>query len=236
MDDEQENGEREADYERARGILPGLLKSGWWRECALASVAALLLAYVLVSSWRSSSQLSECKAEKQTGWVVVLDANGDRLGVPAVSAAEWRLTDGMVAEKLVRVVRCLRGLDPVPKVVSACWRESAPLFFGAESVAKFEAYNKARFPTVDAILQQQARESIVITGEVWDKPEPDAPSRFWMRWVETHRLRTGELQTPEAWSVTFDVELVPVGKTAVDSGLRIIRWGDWRRVASKGGA
>lgn len=217
---------REESYKRAQEMLPGLLGSGRRREVFLSALAAVAVLYAFVSGWRASTQLAACKAEKQQGWVVVLDGNGKRVDVPVVSADEWRLADPLVVPILGRTTQCLRGLDPVPKVVSACWKEASQLFYGDEAVKRFEAFAKERIPNVDAILQAQAREEITVDIESWDKPDPlSVPGRFWLRWTETHKPRVGQV-TKETWSGTYEVELTPMQKVG-GPPLRIVRW-NWR--------
>lgn len=218
--------DREESYRRAREMLPGLLGSGRRREVALWTFAGISLLYAFVSGWRSSTQLASCKAEKQQGWVVLLDGKGERVNLPVVSADEWAPSDPLVVEKLVKTLQCLRGLDPVPKVVTSCWQASAKLFYGDTAVKQFDAFAKERIPSADAILQAQMREEIVVSIESWDKPDKQAlPGRFWVRWTETHKPRVGQI-TQETWSGTFDVELVPMTKLD-DPPLRIVRW-SWR--------
>lgn len=216
----------ESRYERARAVLPGLLGDGRARERFLAGLLVASLFYVAVSSWRASGQLAECKQEKQQGFVVVINGKGEQIEADVVGAAEWKLADGMVVERLVRTVRCLRGMDPNPKVVSDCWKEQSPLFSGSEAVNKFDDFQKSRIPTVDAILQWQQREEIIVNVESYDKPFASAPNRFWLKWTEKHVVKSGQSFT-ETWSGTFDVELTPIEKrSGRGMGMRIVRW-DW---------
>lgn len=214
----------ESRYERARNTA--LLGSSVPRERFLAALLVAALVYIGATAWQSTKTLAECKQEKQQGWVVVLDKQGEQVDVQAVSAAEWRLADGMVVERLARTVRCLRGLDANPKVVVDCWKEASPLFFGTEAVDKFEGFQKARVPNVDAVLQWQTREEVVVSIESYDKPDTSAPNRFWLRWTEKHVPRVGPVVT-ETWSGKFDVELTPIEKrSGRGMGMRIVRW-DW---------
>lgn len=234
-DDDDETEDREPVYARNRAMLPGLLQLGKTREFIAYGFMAAALAYAGASRWQTSSQLSACKAEKQAGWVVVLDAHGEKVDLPAQAAADWRPNEGMIVDKLARTVKCLRGLDPVPSVISACWKEAPPLFYGAASVNAFNAFRAERAPNLDAVARHLAQETILVTVDGYTRPEPEqAPNRFWLHWTETHQPRNGPAKT-ETWSGTFDVELVPFNPKEGNSGLHIVRW-DWRQalVAAKG--
>lgn len=229
----EEDNER---YGRARRMLPGLLGSGQKREKFLAVVTVCSLLFTGFMWLRTSSDLAAVKLEKSQGWVVVLDGNGNTVNLPVASANDWRLSDGMVLDRLARTVRCMHGLDSVPKVALECWTDAAKLFYGVDAVTKYEAFHKDRFPRVDDVLRQQQAETIVVDVESWSKPEAAAPNRYWLRWKRTRKPRGSGTSTTEMWSGTFDVELIPVQRTET-SGMRIVRW-EWHQdlsgTASKG--
>lgn len=222
--EEEDEDER---YGRARRVLPGLLGSSRRREQFLTVVTACALLFVGFMWLRTNSQLAAAKLEKSQGWVVVLDGKGEAVQLPVASANDWRLADGMVVERLARTVRCMHGLDPVPQVVRKCWEEVAPLFYGADAVTRFEAFNKERFPKVDDILRQQQVETVSVDVQSWAKPETAAPNRYWMRWKRSRIPRGAGTATTEMWSGTFDIELVPITRDNV-SGMRIVRW-EWHQ-------
>ena len=221
-----------ARYAAATGFLPGLLGDARKRERWMMAMCSALLLALVVFCWRSSSQLAVCKAEKQSGWVVVLDSTGDRLNVPTASAAEWRLSDPMVVKRLAGVVSCLRGLDPEPKVTVKCWEDSAPLFYGTAAVQAFNAFHKQRFPNLNAIQQQLMQETVTADVDSFSKPDAEVPGRYWLHWIETHTLRNGQKKT-EAWAGTFDVELEPIDAARVNSGLHIVRF-EWAKALKAG--
>lgn len=232
MSSEEDDNER---YGRARRMLPGLLGSSKRREQFLAAVTASSLLFAGFMWLRTESELAATKVEKSQGWVVVLDGNGNAVNLPVASANDWRLSDGMVLKRLEEVVRCMHGLDPVPKVVLDCWEREKTLFTG-DAALKFEAFGKERFPKVDDILRAQQSGAITVDVESWAKPEPAAPNRYWLRWKRTYKPRAGGSSTVEAWSGTFDLELIPV-QPGDSSGVRIVRW-EWHKdlsgTASKG--
>jgi hypothetical protein len=219
-------------YERAGAFLPGLVGESQKRERWLMGLSSVL-ALALIGLWfRSGSQLAQCKAEKQSGYVVVLDSSGDRLNVPTMNAAEWRLSDPMVVKRLADVVSCLRGLDAVPAKTKHCWEEYTPLFYGNDAVTSFMAYTRERAPTTDAILNQWRQETVDAKVDSYTKPDAEVPGRYWLHWIETHNLRNGQKRT-EAWAGTFDVELEPIDKASVNSGLHIVRF-SWAKALKSG--
>lgn len=214
----------EGRYEQARAVIPGLLGAAWFRERVLMGIT---VAALIFSGWmwfRGNSQLATCKAEKGRGWVVVLDKNGGRLDLPVASADEYRLADGMVIERLERVVTCLYGLDPVRSVVSRCWDETSPLFVGDEAVHKFNAFAKATFPDRTAVAKQQREETRLVEIQGTQKPDKGAEGRYWLRWKVIHQPHNGSRQTEEYWSSTFDVQLVPLEEDPKTTGLKIVDW------------
>jgi hypothetical protein len=231
--EEDDDSER---YGRARRMLPGLLGSGQKREKFLAAVTGCALVFTGYMWLRTNAELAAVKAEKSQGWVVVLDGNGNQVQLPVASANEWRLSDGMVLDRLSRTIRCMHGLDGVPKVAIECWTDAAKLFYGVDAVAKYDAFHKERFPKVDDVLRQLQERTITVDVESWSKPEPNAPNRYWLRWKRTSRPHGSGTSTTETWSGTFDIELIPVQRTET-SGMHIVRW-EWHQdlsgSASKG--
>lgn len=223
MSYEEDDNER---YGRARRMLPGLLGSGQKREKYLAAVTACSLLFTGFMWLRTESQLAAAKTEKQQGWVVVLDAKGKAVDLPIASASEWQPPDGLILNRLEEVIRCMHGLDPVPKAVFDCWEREKELFFG-DAAVQFEAFAKERFPKVDDLLRAQQSGFTTVDIESWSKPEKALKTRFWLRWKRVFKPRGGGTSTTEMWSGTFDVELMPVTPVAT-SGMRIVRW-EWHR-------
>lgn len=232
MSFEEDDNER---YSRARRMLPGLLGSAQKREKFLAGVTVCSLLFTGFMWLRTNSDLAAAKLEKSQGWVVVLDVKGNVVDLPVASANDWRLPDPFILNRLEEVIRCMHGLDPVPKVVLECWERERVLFTG-DAAAQFEAFGKARFPKVDDILRAQQSGSLVVEMDGWSKPESAAPNRFWRRWKRVFKPRAGGTSTTEVWSGTFDIELIPV-RPGDTSGMRIVRW-EWHQdlsgTASKG--
>lgn len=225
MDFEEDN-ER---YARARRLLPGLLGTSKKRETFLASVTACSLLFTGFMWLKTSSDLAAVKLEKSQGWVAACDGDGNVVKLPVASANEYRLSDGLVFKRLEEVVRCMHGLDRLPKVVRDCWEREKALFVG-EAAQRFEAFGQERFPSVDAILRQQQLGSIVVDIESRSKPEPAAPNRYWLRWKRQTVPHNGGTPVVEVWSGTFDVELIPMQRTDT-SGMRITWW-EWHQDTS----
>jgi hypothetical protein len=217
--------DKQAWYKRNQTVLPGLAKAAWFRERVYLAVMSAALFFAAWMAVRGNSQLAACKAEKGAGWIVVLDPNGGRVDVPAISADEYRMANGMVRGILTDAVTCIHGLDSDLGVYKKCRDKYSPLFVG-DAAVKLASFDKQRFPTPNAVKAAQRAETVEVVVQGYDIPanNADAQGRYWLRWKTVHHPRMGGKDTEEFWSSTFDVELIPLDKDPKSAGLQIVDW------------
>lgn len=211
--------DQETFYEANRARFTGLLRVGSTQTRGWQAVAALAVVG-LIGGWVYSVQrLSAVQAQKTRGYVVVLGPDGKRVEAPVQDVAEFRLSERMVAERLIDVVTCLQGLDADIAVTRACWRREHRVFAGDEAVAMYQRWAQQTM-SKEALYKRQQEGPIRVLSMSWQR-DRDAQGRYRLFWTTEQRGKRLK------WSGWFEVQLQEVGVNPDEPGLQVVRW-DWK--------
>lgn len=218
------------DYAAARQVIPTALRASALRERVLFGLFVSTLGYHFASSWHQQTLAAASKVTAAKCEPLVLNDRGEHISLVPLSDADITLVDGMVVTQLADAVTCVRGLDSAAKAVANCWKRSEPLFGSKESAAKLKEYQRSEFGNPSQVLERMQLETVEVQPATYSKPEPNLPHRYYLRWTETHRAKTGLARgKPEVWSGIFDVEVVaPSPRSGNWNSIRITNW-SWRR-------
>lgn len=170
------------------------------------AVAALAGLYSLGAEWRHSTQLAASKGAA-TEKVLAPKCDGSVEESTLSNAADYRLADGMVFERLSRVTKCMRGLEPDARKVRECWRDITPMFRGA-AAERFGRDSVAALGRTGSELQQRIANGEHVTVEMSTGRRKTVEGGYGVSWREFGKRGGKQVDAP--WSAVYTVQLVPI--------------------------